>query len=171
VSAIYASSRFVESRAPKTGSVAVYDVGDCIKSWGRRGILAGAILGLALGAIFAAMPLTTEILTFGVLGTMIVAAVECAAIGGGFGALAAALYGKGVRRNSAPGLERTFAAERRLADANWREVGVTRSALPHRWGGPGPSTEIPVLENTGDYAHTANSSLPDIQTELDGLPG
>jgi hypothetical protein len=169
VSAIYASSRFVESRAPKTGSVAVYDVGDCIKTWGRRGIFAGATFGFALGAILVAIPLTTDILTFGIFGTMIVASIECAAIAGGFGALAAALYGKGVCHSSANELERTFVAERRIADANWQEVGVTRSAWPARWVFPGPSTEIPILENTSDFIDIEGSSLPDIQARVNAI--
>jgi hypothetical protein len=97
---------------------------------------------------------------------MIVASVECAAIAGGFGALAAALYGKGVCRNSANELERTFVEERRIADANWQEVGVTRSAWPARWVFPGPSTEILLPENTSDYMDTVNSSLPDIQASV-----
>jgi hypothetical protein len=116
VSAISAPSRYEKSRAPETGAVSVYDVGDCIRSWGRRGIFLGAILGFILGAIFVAIPLTTDTLTFGVAGTLLVAAVECAAVAGGLGVLAAALYGRGVRRNSATEFHRALSTGRQGGD-------------------------------------------------------
>ena len=34
--------------------VGVYDINQCIRRWGRRGILSGGLLGLILGAIFVA---------------------------------------------------------------------------------------------------------------------
>jgi hypothetical protein len=160
VSSISASNRFVESHAPESGAVSVYDVGDCIKSWGQRGILSGAIFGFAFGAILVAIPLTTDVLTFGILGTLIVAVVECAAIAGGFGALAAALYGRGVRHDNATGLERKFAVQRRTADANWREEGDPLSAWPDRWVFPGPSKGFPALRNAGNRTDVSNTPLP-----------
>lgn len=57
----------------------------------RRGILQGAIFGLIFGSILVGLPLSADILTFGVFRTVIIAVIGCAIIAGGFAALAAAL--------------------------------------------------------------------------------
>ena len=89
----------VSRRGPaEKDAVAVNDVGGCIRSWGRRGILSGGLLGFLLGIVFVANPPATEVLTFGTIGTLIVCAIECAVVGGGVGALLAALNGRGVQR-------------------------------------------------------------------------
>jgi hypothetical protein len=105
-------------------AVAVYDVDGCIGSWGRRGILSGGLIGFVLGAIFIANPFAAGVLTFGVVGTLIICAMECAVVAGGFAALMAALHGHGVLRVGATGLERTFATRRTPAGVNWREEDV-----------------------------------------------
>jgi hypothetical protein len=93
-------------RSIERNAVALYDVGNCVKSWGRRGFLAGGIFGFALGVTFVAISFNSDVLTFGVVGTLIVAAVEGAVIAGAFGACTAALYGQGVIRDRAAGLDR-----------------------------------------------------------------
>jgi hypothetical protein len=90
--------------------VPVYDVGGCIRLWGRRGILFGGLLGLVLGAAFVANPLPS--LTFGTIGTLVICVIECAVIGGGFAALLAAINGPGVLRGHTTGFARTFATGR-----------------------------------------------------------
>ena len=57
----------------------------------RRGILQGAIFGLIFGSILVGLPLSADILTFGVFRTVLIAVIGCAIITGGFAALAAAL--------------------------------------------------------------------------------
>lgn len=84
------------SRCAENNTVAAYDVGGCIRSWGRRGFLWGSIFGFALGAIFVAAPHTPGLLTFGIAGTLIVCAIECAVVAAGFAVLMAALHGQGV---------------------------------------------------------------------------
>jgi hypothetical protein len=108
-------------------AVAVYDVDGCIRSWGRRGILSGGLVGVVLGAIFVANPFTAGVLTFGIAGTLIVCAMECAVVAGGFAVLMAALHGHGVLRVGATGLERTFATGRTPIGVNWREEDVLLS--------------------------------------------
>ena len=93
-------------------AVAVYDISGCIRSWGRRGILSGGFLGFVLGAIFVANPPAADVLTFGAIGTLIVCVVECAVVGGGLGALFAALNGHGVLRGNATGLARKLTTGR-----------------------------------------------------------
>ena len=126
------SDRIIERNA-----VAVYDVGDCIKSWGRRGILGGSLIGFALALAFVAAPDTTNILAFGVVGTLIVGAVEGAVIAGAFGACAAALYGKGVFRGSAASLDRTLSSGWRAPAVGWRDGDIPASDWPTRWTYPG----------------------------------
>jgi len=99
-------------RSADKGAVAVYDVGGCIRSWGRRGILSGGLLGFVLGALFVANPPATDVLTFGAIGTLVVCVIECAVVGGGLGALLAAFNGWGVLRGNATGLARTLTTGR-----------------------------------------------------------
>ncbi len=89
--------RILEPRA-----FAFYDVSGCIKSWGRRGVLLGGIVGFALGVAFVAIPFTSDVLTFGVLGTLAVAAVEGAVIAGAFAVGIAAFCGKGEPYSTRP---------------------------------------------------------------------
>lgn len=89
------STRNLEPKA-----LAFYDVSRCVKAWGRRGVLLGGIFGFALGVMFVAIPFTSDVLTFGVIGTLIVAAVEGAVIAGAFSVCIAAFYGKGEIYNN-----------------------------------------------------------------------
>ena len=76
----------------------LYDVGTSVKTWGRRGIVWGGAAGFALGIACIAIPLTSDVLTFGIGGTLIVTAVVGAFIAGVLGAFAALAYGSGVPR-------------------------------------------------------------------------
>jgi hypothetical protein len=166
MSAISSTARIAEPQVPETGATSVYDVTDCIKSWGRRGILWGAVLGFALGAIFVAIPLTTDILTFGAVGTLIVAAVECAVIAGGFAALAAALFGKGARNRTAAQFEHILLAGRRSSVAFPHSTPL--SELPAAWTSPAQAFERPFLQSP-DEGWDGASSLPAIQARLDTI--
>jgi hypothetical protein len=127
--------------------VGVYDINQCIRRWGRRGILSGGLLGLILGAIFVANPLVVDALAFGTIGTLIVCVMECAVVGGGFGALLAALNGEGVPRGSSAGLARSLATGRPnsyqsmlpatgdhgdIMDSLWHD-SRTRTNTIHHW--------------------------------------
>ncbi len=99
-------------RSAGKDAVAVYDVGGCIRLWGRYGILFGGLLGFVLGAAFVANPLASDALTFGTIGTLVVCVIECAVVGGGFAALLAAINGPGVLRGHTMGFARTLATGR-----------------------------------------------------------
>jgi hypothetical protein len=60
-------------------------------SWAQREVFRGALFGFVFSAILVVIPLRTDILAIGVIGTMITAVFESAIITGGFAALAAAL--------------------------------------------------------------------------------
>ena len=111
-------------RVAEKAAIAVYDVDGCIRFWGRRGMLLGGLIGSVLGAIFIANPFTAGVLTFGIAGTLIICAMECAAVAGGFAVLMAALHGHGVLRGSETGLTPTFAIGRTHVAADWRQEDV-----------------------------------------------
>lgn len=156
----------VSPRSAEGNTTAIYDVGDCIKSWGRRGILSGGLVGFAFGAIFAAIPLTTDVLTFGTIGTLIVGAVECAVIAGAFGAFAAALYGKGLHHGSANLFEQRLAAGRRPEQVAWQEGVAPLSEWPTRWAYPGLTAMRPVPPAADDDAISVGHSWQNAQAQL-----
>lgn len=88
----YHSSR----KTLEQNALVFHDVSSRVKSWGRRGILSGGLAGFALGVAFVAIPHNASVLTFGIIGTLIVATFEGAVIAGTFAACAAALYAKGA---------------------------------------------------------------------------
>lgn len=112
-------------------AIVVYDVQEYIRSWSRRGIFWGSLFGFVLGAIFVVNPFTADTLTFGIFGTLIICAIECAVIAGGFGMLTAALSGHGVLRGNTTRLERTLATGRQPASANRHDISL--SAWSARW--------------------------------------
>ena len=158
MNAITASRRFFEKDAD---AIVVHDVGSCIRSWGRRGILSGGIFGFILASILVAIPLTTDVLTFGTIGTLIVGAVECAVIAGGFGALAAALYGQGVLRSNT--------ADRLPASADWAEGAIPLSEWPARWSFPGVTALQSVLPDTDDYTAIIAPSVQQAQMTMSAI--
>jgi len=160
VSAISAPRRFAELHTPETGAASVHDVGNCIKSWGPRGIFWGGLFGLVFGAILVAIPLSDDILTFGVFGTLLVTAVQCAVIAGAFAAFAAALYGSGVRVGGGSAqFERILTAGRQSAVAAPRDIPL--ADWPRRWGYPVQTAVQPLLRAPDEAAITA-FSLPDV---------
>jgi hypothetical protein len=153
---ITVSRQFVEKDA-----IVVYDVGDCIKSWGRRGIISGGLFGFVLAAVLVAIPLTSDVLTFGTIGTLIVGAVECAVVAGAFGVLAAALYGQGVLRGNA--------TARLPAGADWREGDIPLSEWPARWSFPGSTALQSILPATDDYSEIIAPSVQQAQMTMSAI--
>jgi hypothetical protein len=157
VSGISISSRFAETHAPGADPAPFHDDRDCVKSWGRRGIFLGANFGFVLGVIFVAIPFATDVLTFGVFGTLLAGAVECAVIAGGFAALAAALIDKGARHGGAAQFERILIAGRRFTSASRRDGDVPLADWPSRWAYP-VQIDNPL--------HLQASSFTDVQARL-----
>lgn len=80
--------------------VGFYTVGDRVKFWGSRGAFWGGFWGLFFGGLFLATPVTGPVVVLGFLATMIISGLENALLVGGLAALAAALYGVGVPKDS-----------------------------------------------------------------------
>lgn len=157
MSAIAASIRFAEKHSPDTSGAPIHDVTDCIESWGRRGIFFGANFGFVLGAIFVAIPYTSNALAFGAIGTLVVGMVECAFIAGAFAALAAALYGNGVRGVRTVQFEHILQAGRRSAVSFPRDVPLVD--WPSRWAYPVQASRPSPLQIRDSGRSTAFSSL------------
>jgi hypothetical protein len=150
-------------------AIVVHDVGDCIRSWGKRGIISGGLFGFILAATLVAIPLTSDVLTFGIIGTLIVGAVECAVVAGAFGALAAALYGRGVLRGNTTGLVGTLATDRLPEVADWREGDIPLTEWPARWSFPGSSVMQSVLPTTDDYRDIIAPSVQQAQMTMSAI--
>lgn len=167
MSAISAPRSFAELRTPEAASAPFYNVTGCVKTWGRRGVFWGALFGLVFGAILVAIPLSDDILTFGVIGTLLVAAVECAVVAGAFAAFAAALYGSGVRVGGGSAqFERILTAVRQSAVAAPRDIPLTD--WPRRWGYPVQTTVQALLRAPDEAVNTA-FSLPDVHAPLNTI--
>lgn len=146
----------------------VYDVGASVKSWGRRGIAWGGAAGFALGVVFVAIPLTSDILTFGILGTLIVATVEGAVVAGAFGAIAAALYGNGVLQSGRPAFDRGRIDSRRVPWSDAQPVGIPmsdRPAQPAFTGFPAANAKSVAA----DDAHSVRQSLRNARFRLNAI--
>jgi hypothetical protein len=80
--------------------VGYYNTGDRMMYWGKQGAFWGGLWGLLFGSAFFWVPGIGPLLVAGPLVTMILGAVEGAAVVGGFSALGAALYSMGIPENS-----------------------------------------------------------------------
>lgn len=80
--------------------VGFYTKGDRVKFWGKQGALWGALWGLLLGGVFIAIPVVGHVIVLGYLAAAALSAAEGAVIVGGASALAAALNGLGIKKDS-----------------------------------------------------------------------
>src|SRR5512141_1887763 len=80
--------------------VGYYTTGDRMLYWGKTGAFWGGFWGLLFGSAFFWVPGIGQLLVAGPLVMWIVGALEEAAVVGGLGALAAALYSIGIPKNS-----------------------------------------------------------------------
>lgn len=158
MSVIFPLSHFAETRARDKGKVAVHNVTDRVKSWGRRGIFFGANVGFVLGAIFVAIPYTSDVLAFGTIGTLVVGIVECAFIAGAFAAFAAALHAKGVLGDCGTQFEHILQGRRRPTISS-----IPLTDGPSRWAHP--TSRLPLPQDPDGGLNTAFSLL-DAQARL-----
>ena len=88
-----------------------YNTGDRIKLWGKRGAFWGALWGWFAGGIFMTIPVFGHVVVLGYLATLVVTAVESAAVVGGLSALGAALYSSGIPKDSIIAYESAIKAD------------------------------------------------------------
>ncbi|HEX4447265.1 MAG TPA: general stress protein [Polyangiaceae bacterium] len=112
-------------------AVGFYNTGDRVKYWGRHGAFWGSMFGILLAPAFFFIPGIGPILTGGIIGSFLMGTVEGAAvgaaIGGGTTALAAALSGLGVPKDSVIRYEADLKANKFLLIASGTEAEVERA--------------------------------------------
>jgi hypothetical protein len=91
--------------------IGFYNTGDRIKFWGKNGAFWGGLWGLFAGGLFMTVPMIGPVMVLGYFGSMVVAAVEGAAIVGGLSALGAGLVGIGVPKDSVIRYEEVLKAD------------------------------------------------------------
>jgi hypothetical protein len=119
-------------------AVGFYNAGDRVKYWGKLGAFWGTVFGLLFAPAFFFIPGVGPILTGGLIGSLLMGAVEGAAVGaavgGGTSALAAALVGIGIPKDSVIRYEADVKANKFLliASGTPAEVERARAALAER---------------------------------------
>jgi len=112
-------------------AVGFYNSGDRVKYWGRNGAFWGSIFGILFAPAFFFIPGIGPILTGGVIGSMLMGTLEGAAvgaaIGGGTTALAAALSGLGVPKDTVIRYEAALKANKFLLIASGTAAEVERA--------------------------------------------
>jgi len=163
LSAITPTNRDIGQHAPRKGRAPANDVPTRVKSWGRLGVYWGAAFGFTLGAILVAVRLSTDILTIGVVRTLMVAAIECAVIAGGFAALAAAL----VSKRSVPSTP-MLRAGHGVADAGLRNGSAPVAEWPEH-AAYSVQTTLPPVVLVPDNDWEPAPSLQNIQASLNTI--
>lgn len=107
--------------------VGFYSNGDRIKFWGKQGAFWGGMWGLFFGGVFLTVPVVGPVIVLGYLAAAAIAAVEGALIVGGTSALAAALYGLGIKKDSVVQYEYDITADNYLVMAHGGETEMNRA--------------------------------------------
>ena len=112
-------------------AVGFYNAGDRVRHWGKHGAFWGSIFGLIFAPAFFWIPGIGPILTGGLIGSLLMGAIEGAAvgaaIGGGTTALAAALAGLGIPKDSVIRYESDLKANKFLLIASGTADEVQRA--------------------------------------------
>ncbi len=80
--------------------VGFYNLRDRVRFWGSRGAFWGGLWGLFFGGLFLTIPVVGHVIVLGYLASVVVSAVEGAAVVGGMSAVGAALFGVGIPKDS-----------------------------------------------------------------------
>ncbi|GLH73397.1 hypothetical protein GETHLI_18990 [Geothrix limicola] len=115
--------------------IGYYNAGDRMKVWGKLGVFWGGFWGLLFGSALFVIPGVGPLVVFGPLVSWMVGALEGAAVMGGLGALAAALYSLGIPRDSCLQYETAVKSNRFLVIAHG--MGEEASKARHILEGAG----------------------------------
>ena len=112
-------------------AVGFYNAGDRIKYWGKNGAFWGSVFGIVFAPAFFFIPGIGPILTGGIFGSMLMGTLEGAAVGaavvGGTTALAAALSGLGIPKDTVIRYEADLKANKFLLIASGTAADVERA--------------------------------------------
>ena len=106
--------------------IGFYNVGDRIKLWGANGAFWGGLWGLFVGGVFMTVPLIGPVVVLGHLAAMLLGAVEGALLVGGVSALAGALAGIGIPKDSVIRYQEAVKADKFLVLAHGAPEEVKR---------------------------------------------
>jgi uncharacterized membrane protein len=136
--------------------VGYYNTGDRMKKWGKAGAFWGGIWGLLVGAAFFWVPGIGPILVAGPFISMLVGALEGAAVVGGLSALGAGLYSIGIPKNSVLDYETDLKAGKfvLIAHGTAEEIEDAREILSAT-----DATQVDVHKNTGEDAKSTASGI------------
>ena len=107
--------------------VGFYNTGDRMKFWGKRGAFWGGLWGWLFGGVFMFVPVVGHVVVLGYLASMVVSAIEGAAVVGSLSALGAALYGSGIPKDSVIAYETAIKADSFLVTAHGPDEEVARA--------------------------------------------
>ncbi len=112
-------------------AVGFYNTGDRVRYWGKHGAFWGSIFGIIFAPAFFFIPGIGPILTGGIFGSMLMGTLEGAAVGaavvGGTTALAAALSGLGIPKDTVIRYEADLKANKFLLIASGTAADVERA--------------------------------------------
>ena len=130
--------------------VGFYNARDRVKFWGKRGAFWGGLWGLFFGGIFLTIPVVGHLVILGHLASVVLGAVEGAAVLGGLSALGAALYSLGIPKDTVLEYEQAVKADGYLVLAHGApaEVEQARRIL---------ATAAPARLDVHEGAETATS--------------
>ncbi len=117
-----------------------YNGGDRVRHWGKLGAFWGGLFGIVAAPAFFWIPGIGPILTGGLIGSFLMGTIEGAAVGaavvGGTSAVAAALAGMGIPKDSIITYEQAIRADKFLLIANGTsgQVAQARSIVAERGG-------------------------------------
>jgi hypothetical protein len=140
--------------------VGFYNTGDRVKFWGRQGAFWGGLWGLFFGGLFVTVPVVGYVAVLGYLATVMIAAIENAAVVGGLSALGAALFSIGVPKDSVIQYETALKADGFLLMAHGSAAEIDRAKTilaamgssrldVHAAGKPAEAPGIPAHAATG----------------------
>jgi uncharacterized membrane protein len=112
---------------PEEHVVGYYNIGDRMKVWGKLGAFWGGFWGLLFGSALFFIPGIGPLVVFGPLVSWIIGALEGAAVVGGLGALAAALYSIGIPKDSVMKYETAVKSDKFLVIAHGTADEVTKA--------------------------------------------
>ena len=121
-------------------AVGFYNTGDRVRYWGRYGAFWGAIFGMIFAPAFFWIPGVGPILTGGIISSMMMGIIEGgvvgAAVAGGTSALAAAMVGLGIPKDTVIEYETQLKANKFLliASGSGADVEQARGLLAEHKG-------------------------------------
>ena len=91
--------------------VGFYNIGERVQFWGKYGAFWGSLWAILAGGLFLSTPLIGPVLVLGGFAAVVLAAIEGAVVGGGIGALGAALFSIGIPKDTILQYEDTLKAD------------------------------------------------------------